>query len=218
LSFPGGRSGGNLDTAVFDIGGVLVDWDPRYLYRTLFESEEEMEDFLATVATPEWHLEQDRGRTVEEATAFLCSRHPRYRREIEAFYGRWDEMFGGAIEGTVRLLEELRGRGHALYALTNWSAQLFPLARKRYEFLGWFDEIVVSGELGLIKPDRAIYEKLVEKTDLDPASSVFVDDREPNVRAAERLGFAGVVFREPAELERELTSLGLLERNGDPRG
>jgi 2-haloacid dehalogenase len=199
-----------LDTVVFDLGGVLIDWDPRRVYRTLFGDEGEMERFLGTVATMEWHLEQDRGRTLKEATEFLIDRHPRYRREIEAFYGRWDEMFGEGIEGSVEILGELRELGYPLYALTNWSAETFPRARERYGFLGWFDHIVVSGELKMIKPEREIYDALVERTGLDPMRTVFIDDRPENVRAAEELGFTGVVFRDAAELRGDLVGLGLL--------
>lgn len=210
-SVSGGRS---VETVVFDIGNVLVDWNPRYLYRKVFADEEEMEHFLGTVATPEWHLEQDRGRSNQEATALLVSRHPEYAREIEAFYGRWEEMFGGPIEGSVRMLGELRERGYPLYALTNWSAETFPLARAWYRFLDLFEEIVVSGELGMIKPDPEIYGVLVERTGLDPAASVFIDDSAPNVLAAEALGFRGVLFEGADGLRDDLASLGLLY-NGD---
>jgi 2-haloacid dehalogenase len=205
-----GNGRGGIETVVFDLGGVLIDWDPRRVYRGMFSDEEEMERFLGTVATMDWHLEQDRGRTIEEATEFLVDRHPHYREEIEAFYGRWDEMFGDGIEGSVEVLRELREEGYPLYALTNWSAETFPRARERYEFLGWFDDIVVSGELKLIKPDREIYDKLVEKTGLDPATTVFVDDRVENVEAAEKLGFVGIVFRDGDQLREEVTRLGLL--------
>lgn len=195
---------------VFDLGGVLIDWDPRYLYRKIFASEEEMDEFLATVATPEWHIEQDRGRTMEEATALLIGRYPQYRSEIEAFYGRWGEMFGGPMEESVHVLRDVRERGLPLYALTNWSAEDFPLARQRWDFLDWFDDIVVSGEERVIKPDKEIYEVLVKRTGLDPATTVFVDDRQTNVRAAEDLGFTAIEFRDAARLRAELARLGVL--------
>lgn len=210
----GGRS---VETLVFDIGNVLVDWNPRYLYRKVFTDEEEMERFLGTVATFEWHREQDRGRSSEEATALLISRHPEYAREIEAYYGRWEEMFGGPIEGSVRLLEELHERGYPLYALTNWSAETFPLTRTWYRFLDLFDEIVVSGELGMIKPDPEIYGVLVERTGLDLATSVFIDDSAPNVRAAEELGFKGVLFEGAEGLRDDLTNLGILHDGSSRR-
>ncbi len=195
---------------MFDIGNVLIDWNPRYLYRKIFADEEEMERFLGTVTTPEWHLEQDRGRSIDEGTTLLVSRHPEYAREIEAFYGRWEEMFGGPIEGSVRLLRELRERGYPLYALTNFSTETFPLARAWYQFLDLFDEIVVSGDLGMVKPDPEIYGVLVKRTGLNPATSVFIDDSASNVRAAEALGFKGMLFEDAGGLRDNLTYLGLL--------
>ena len=195
---------------MFDLGGVLVDWNPRYLYRKVFADETKMEKFLSTIATLEWHFEQDRGRTMEEATALLVSRHPEYAQEIGAYYGRWDEMFGGPIEGSVDVLRELGERGFPLYALTNWSAETFPLAREKYGFLGLFHEIVVSGEERMIKPDKAIYRVLVERTGLDPATTVFIDDSPPNAAAARELGFTAVTFRTPQLLREDLIDLGLL--------
>lgn len=195
---------------MFDLGGVLIDWDPRHLYRKIFANEQEVDDFLSTVATSEWHIEQDRGRTMEEATALLLSRHPQYVPEIEAYYGRWDEMFGGSIEDSVGVLRDVRGQGYPLYALTNWSAETFPRARERWDFLGWFDDIVVSGEERAIKPDREIYGVLVERTGLDPATTVFIDDRKSNVRAAEDLGFIAVEFEDAAKLRKDLVKLGVL--------
>jgi 2-haloacid dehalogenase len=199
-----------VETVVFDLGGVLIDWDPRHLYRKIFVSEEEVDDFLSTVATLEWHNEQDRGRTLEEATALLISQHPEYGPEIEAYYGRWDEMFGDPIEGSLRVLQDLREQGHPLYAITNWPAETFPRARERWDFLGWFDDIVVSGEERATKPDREIYDVLVKRTGLDPATTVFIDDREPNVRAAGDLGFITVKFEDAAQLRKDLVRLGVL--------
>lgn len=201
---------GRIDTVVFDIGNVLIDWEPRYLYRKMFDSEQEVEEFLRDADILNWHQEQDRGRSLREGTALLVTRHPEYAREIEAFYDRWEEMFGGEISGSVGVLWQLKERGYALHALTNYSSETFPLARERYGFLQWFDEIVVSGEEGLIKPDREIYDLLARRTGLDPRRSVFVDDREDNVYAAERLGFTGIVFRGAEELRAELDRLGVL--------
>ena len=199
-----------VETVVFDLGGVLIDWDPRYLYRKIFASEEAMDEFLATVATPEWHIEQDRGRTMKEATALLLEQYPQYGPEIEAYYGRWDEMFGGPIEESVRVLRDVHQRGLPLYALTNWSAEDFPLARKRWGFLNWFDDIVVSGEERTIKPDKEIYGVLVERTGLDPATTVFIDDRHANIRAAEDLGFTAIEFQDATKLREDLVRLGVL--------
>ncbi len=195
---------------MFDLGGVLIDWNPRYLYRKVFADEGEMEDFLATVTTSEWHIEQDRGRKIEDATALLLSQHPQQEREIEAYYRRWDEMFGGPISGSVEVLQEVRGTGLPLYALTNWSAEVFPLARRRYEFLEWFDVIIVSGEERLIKPDREIYDVLISRTGLNPATTVFIDDSHPNVLAAKDLGFTTIEFQNPDKLREELARLEVL--------
>jgi 2-haloacid dehalogenase len=199
-----------VEAVVFDLGGVLIDWDPRHLYRKIFADEHEVDDFLSTIATPEWHSEQDRGRPMEEATALLLSRYPQYAPEIEAYYGRWDEMFGGTIEDSVGVLRDVREEGYPLYALTNWSAETFPRARERWDFLGWFEDIVVSGEERAIKPDTEIYGVLVERTGLEPAKTVFIDDRGPNVRAAADLGFIAVEFEDAAQLRQNLVKLGVL--------
>ncbi len=198
---------------MFDLGGVLIDWNPRYLYRKVFADEGEMEDFLATVTTSEWHIEQDRGRKIEDATALLLSQYPQHEREIEAYYGRWDEMFGGPISGSVEVLREVSGTGLPLYALTNWSAEVFPLARRQYDFLEWFDDIIVSGEEQMIKPDREIYDVLISRTGLNPATTVFVDDSHPNILAAEDLGFTTIKFKDPDKLRRELARFEVLPTN-----
>jgi len=139
-----------IDTVVFDLGGVLIDWDPRHLYRTIFtgpDAEADMELFLAQVCTPEWNAEQDRGRTLAEATAILVERHPEQAELIEAYYGRWDEMLGRPIEGTVRVAAALKRGGLRLVALSNWSAETFPRARHRLSFLDDFDGVLISGAL-----------------------------------------------------------------------
>lgn len=200
-----------IDTVVFDIGNVLVDFDQRYLYRKIFSDEAEMEDFIATVATWDWHLEQDRGRTTADGTELLVSRHPDRRAEIEAYYDRWDEMFGGPIDGTVDILHELDAQGVALYALTNWSAELFGRAKETFPYLNIFREIVVSGEVKLLKPDPEIYNILIDQTGLDPETTVFIDDSEPNIETANRLGFTAVHFTDPDALREELSALGLVD-------
>jgi 2-haloacid dehalogenase len=205
---------GSVQAVVFDLGGVLIDWDPRYLYRRILDHEEEIEVFLSTVCTPEWNAELDRGRSFEEMVELLCSKHPERRDEIVAYHLRWDEMLGESFEGSVRILEELHSAGYPLYALTNWSAETFHIARERYGFLSLFEEIIVSGEAGLIKPDPRIYELLVERTGLDPYRAVFVDDREENVRAAKKRGFTGVLFQGPRRLRRDLSRLRLLSGHG----
>ena len=158
-----------VKAAVFDLGGVLIDWDPRYLYRKLLADEAAVEEFLATVCTPEWNAEQDRGRPFAEGVAELVERHPAHAAAIAAYHERWPEMLGGDIPGAVELLAELRATGVPLYALTNWSAETFVLARERFEFLDWFDGLLVSGEERMIKPDPAIFELLLDRFGLDPA-------------------------------------------------
>jgi 2-haloacid dehalogenase len=200
-----------VEAVVFDLGGVLIDWNPRYLYRQLFDGDDAaMEAFLTEITTQEWNARQDGGRTWAEAVAELSERHPEQRDLIEAYRERWHEMLGGPIEGTVNVLRELRDADVPLYALTNWSAETYPIAREQFEFLGWFRGVVVSGEVRLVKPDAAIFYHLMERFGLEAPSTLFIDDHEPNIRAAQALGIQTIRFRDPAHLRSELTDLGLL--------
>ena len=199
--------------AVFDLGGVLIDWDPRYLYRKLLADEAAVEEFLATVCTPEWNAEQDRGRPFAEGVAELVERYPVHAAAITAYHERWTEMLGGDIAGTVELLDELRDTGVPLYALTNWSAETFGIARERYQFLEWFDGVLVSGEERMIKPDPAIFRLLLDRFGLDPGAAFYVDDSPANVAAAGELGFDAVRFTGPEQLRRDLEARGLLDRS-----
>jgi 2-haloacid dehalogenase len=196
---------------VFDLGGVLIDWDPRYLYRKLLADEAAVEEFLATVCTPEWNAEQDRGRPFAEGIAELVERHPVHAAAITAYHERWPEMLGGGIPGVVELLAELRSAGVPLYALTNWSAETFGIARERFEFLDWFDGVVVSGEERMVKPDLAIFRLLLDRFGLAPEGALFVDDSPANVAAARELGFDAVQFHGPDRLRRDLRERGLLD-------
>jgi 2-haloacid dehalogenase len=200
-----------VKAVVFDLGGVLIDWDPRYLYRKLLADEAAVEEFLATICTPEWNTEQDRGRPFAEAVAELSERHPAHAANIAAFHERWPEMLGGDVPGTVELLAELRATGVPLYALTNWSAETFALALERFEFLDWFDGLLVSGEERIVKPDPAIFQLLLDRFGLDAGATLFVDDSEANVAAADALGFDAVRFRDPDRLRRDLAERGLLD-------
>jgi 2-haloacid dehalogenase len=194
---------------VFDLGGVLIDWDPRHLYRGLFDDEAAMEAFLTEVVTPEWNARQDAGRPLSEAIAELVARHPGQRDLIEAFQRRWPETLGGAIDGTVAIVRRLRASGTRVLALSNWSAETFPIARRRFPFLAWFDGIVISGEVGAIKPDPRILEHLIDEHGVDPTAAVFIDDRPANVDAARRHGFTAIRFVDPPTLRRDLRQLGL---------
>ncbi|HTE53868.1 MAG TPA: HAD family phosphatase [Kofleriaceae bacterium] len=195
---------------VFDLGGVLIDWNPRHLFRKLVPDPAEVEELLATVCTQGWNEQQDAGRALAEATAELVALHPHRAELIRCYYDRWDEMMAGAIDGTVALLEELDGRGVPLYALTNFSAETFPHARRRFPFLSRFRAIVMSGEERLVKPDPRFYRLLLDRHRLVPGETLFIDDSAVNVEAARALGMAGHHFRDPAALRAELAGHGLL--------
>jgi len=195
---------------IFDFGGVLIDWNPRYLYRKLIDDEETMEWFLSAVTTHDWQAKQNLGRPWSEAVAELVDRHPEQRSLIEAYWTRWPETMGGAIQGTVDLLSELRDRDVKLYGLTNWSAETFPFARERFDFISWFDGIVVSGDVKMVKPAPEIFHRLFQRFGLDPGDAVFIDDHEPNIEAARSLGLDSHRFTVPRNLRAYLTALGLV--------
>ncbi len=201
----------NIRNIVFDLGGVLIDWNPRYVYRTIFDTEAEVESFLSTVTKMEWNIQQDAGRSLQEATESLVQAHPEWKPQIEAYYGRWEEMLGGPIAGTVEILKQfVSSQDYKVYALTNWSAETFPIAQSRYEFLSWFEGIVVSGTEKCIKPHPEIYQILFERYRLDPAESIFIDDNADNVAGSEALGMKAIKFSNPEQLEKDLQARGLL--------
>ncbi len=198
-----------IRTVVFDIGGVLIDWNPRHLFRKVFDSGEEMEWFLANVCTYEWNVQQDGGKLFSVATAELQEKFPGYRDRIALYYGRWEEMLNGEISGTVEIFRRLKSAGMPLYALSNWSHEAFPVAYNRYDFMKLFDGMVVSGYEKLLKPDHAIYRVLMERYNVNPAESVYIDDNKPNADAAAELGFNAIHFTSPEQLRIELNALGL---------
>jgi 2-haloacid dehalogenase len=198
-----------IDVVVFDLGGVLIDWNPRYLYRKLFDDDAAMERFLAEVCSPEWNERQDAGRLWREAVAELTSRHPDQASMILAYHQRWPEMLGSDIPETVELLKELKEQGLRLYALTNWSHETFPVARSRFAFLDLFEGIVVSGEERLIKPDPAIFHRLLTRYDIAPQRAVYIDDSPRNVSAAARVGLHALRFVDARQLRQDLIALGL---------
>ena len=196
---------------VFDLGGVLIDWNPRYLYRTLFDGDDAaMEHFLTHVCSPAWNHRQDAGRSFAEGCAELVREFPDARPLIEAWRERFDETMGGPIAGTVEILAALRERGVPLYALSNWWAETFPIARARFDFLGWFDGIVISGELGVAKPDPRIFAHLLETYGLRADATVFIDDLPANVAAAAAAGMHPILFTDPVALRAALRELDLL--------
>lgn len=200
------------ELVLFDLGGVLIDWDPRRLYRKMIADEAVIEQFLSTVCTPAWNLELDRGHSFALAVEELAAAHPEQRPLIEAYRQRWLEMIGGPIGGTVALLEALAERRTPLRALTNWSAETFPLVHDDpdYGFLRRFAHIYVSGALGMIKPNDDIFEHVLDDTGLAAGSILFIDDSAANIRTAERLGFVTHRFEGPARLERHLRDLQLI--------
>ena len=199
-----------IDTVVFDLGGVLIDWNPRYLYRKLLPDEQSIEEFLATVCTGDWNAQQDAGRPFAEGVEILAAQWPEKRSLIEAFHTRWIEMIGGPISDTVDILRTLRDQGTPIYALTNWSAETFPLVTPTFDFLNWFIGIVVSGEEKLIKPDPAFYELLMQRYDLKPEQLVFIDDSRPNIETADKLGITALHFTSAQNLRNQLTDLGIM--------
>lgn len=199
--------------AVFDLGGVLIDWDPRYLYRKLFAGDEAgMEQFLATICTHSWNTQQDAGRTFAEGCASLKAIHPHAGALIDAWFERYQEMLAGPIQGTVDILSDLRWRGVPLYALSNWSRETFPLALERFEFLQWFHGIMLSGEVGLVKPDPRLYDLFLQTFAIDPSTAIYIDDLKPNVETATALGMRGILFTGPAALRAELRRCGFMGR------
>jgi 2-haloacid dehalogenase len=194
----------------FDLGGVLVDWNPRYLYRTLFDDEAAMEEFLATVCTGPWNDQLDRGRPFAEAVAELVERFPDQAELVSAYHERWPEMLRGPIEGTVELMRELRAAAVPTYLLSNASAETWPHALERFPFLAELDGVLLSGEVGVAKPDAAIFDELCRRFGVRPETTIFIDDKAVNVDAARALGFAGHHFRAAPALRAELVALGLL--------
>jgi len=202
---------GGIKAIIFDLGGVLIDWNPRYVYRQIFKTEEEVEWFLQHVTTPEWNEQQDAGYPLHKATKELIQKHPEWEPEIKAYYGRWLEMLGDAIHETVEIFRLLKqNRRYKLYALTNWSAELFPHALERFEFLKWFDGIVVSGEEKMRKPSAEFYKTLLDRYQLDPAKTIFIDDSLRNISGAEAVGIAGIHFHNARQLKEELQKSGII--------
>ena len=201
----------SIQAVIFDIGGVLLDWNPRYLYRKLFDDEQEMERFLAEIATMEWHQANDRGVPFAVTCRELAERHPEYAEQIWAWGRRSEEMIAGPIAGSVEILDQLRRRGVRCYALTNMEAETYPPRLERYPFLRWFEGTVVSSAEGIIKPDPEIFERLMTRYGLVPETTLFVDDSARNVEAAVALGMQTERFSSPEGLRRRLAAAGMLD-------
>jgi len=201
----------NIDTVIFDLGGVLIDWNPEYVFREVFEDHSEMQYFLREVCSPEWNEQQDAGRTLQEATEILVAQFPDYEPQIRTYYDRWQDMLGGAIQNTVDILHLLyHKKSHRLYALTNWSHETFPVALELYDFLHLFEGILVSGEEKLLKPDKRIYELLMSRYKIDGRSALFIDDNPKNVKGAEDAGLNAIRFESPEQLALDLKNFNIL--------
>jgi 2-haloacid dehalogenase len=195
-------------TIVFDLGAVLIDWDRRHLYKKLFNGRTaELDYFLDNVCTLAWNAEMDAGRPFSEAVAAKIAEFPQYEPYIAAYHTRWEEMIAGPIDDTVKILAELLDAGYPTAALSNWSAETYPKVRAQFDFLGWFDEIVISGHHQVNKPDPAIYHILLERLNRKPQECVFIDDSPANIQMAQQLGFQAVHFQSPAQLRQDLKEL-----------
>ncbi|MFN2456800.1 MAG: HAD family hydrolase [Chitinophagaceae bacterium] len=201
----------HIKAIVFDLGGVLIDWNPNYVFDHLFEDADRKEHFFQNICTSDWNEQQDAGRSLTEATAELVAKHPEWKEYIEAYYGRWEEMLGGPIHESVEIFRRLKESGkYKLYALTNWSAELFPIALDKYGFLHWFDGRLVSGEEKMRKPFPEFYKLLLKRFNLKPEKILFIDDNLRNVKAAEELGIKSIPFQSSRQMKNTLEEMGLL--------
>lgn len=199
-----------IKNIVFDFGGVLMDWDPRYFFRTYFNDDEKMEWFLKNIAKDEWNIEQDRGRTLKEGTELLVMQHPEWEKEIRAYYDNWTVMLKSDIPRNVAILRKLKGK-YDLYGLTNWSAETFPYALENYDFFRLFEgKIVVSGTEKLIKPDKEIFEVLLNRYNFKSEDSVFIDDNVKNIATAKNLVFKTLHIQPETDLGAELRNFNLI--------
>jgi 2-haloacid dehalogenase len=201
--------GQKIDTVVFDLGGVLIDWDPRHLYRQLFADPSEMEDFLARICTTGWHRAHDLGEDITASCERLARLYPGSRDMIMAWAERGDEMAAGQIDETVEVLRELTAAGTRCYALSNMEPAMFAIRRVRFPFMEWFDDHVISGIEGVAKPDPRIFEILLQRHGLHPQATVFIDDSAPNVKAAQDLGIRAIQYTSARRLRQDLHILGL---------
>jgi len=200
----------DINTIVFDLGGVLIDWNPDYVYRKIIPDDAERKWFYENICTSEWNEEQDAGRSLKEATELLVKKFPDHESNIRTYYGQWEQMLGGPIHDTVDVLRYLKfNTDKKLYALTNWSHETFPVALQKYDFLHWFDGRLVSGEEKTRKPFADIYHKLVSRFHIDPSRSIYVDDNERNLLPAKQLGFTTIHFHNTEQFKNALRESGI---------
>jgi 2-haloacid dehalogenase len=194
---------------IFDLGGVVIEWDPAHLYRKIFDGEQaKVNMFLAEICPQAWNERQDAGRSLAEATEERVAAHPQWENEIRAFYGRWIEMVGGPVPGTADIMRDLKALGLRLFALSNWSAETFPLVRGRFPELDLFEKIFLSGEHGIVKPDERFYRIALDGIGLPVEQMLFIDDSRKNILAAERLGLRSLFFTDAKALRGDLLAMG----------
>lgn len=198
-----------IKNIVYDFGGVLMDWNPRYLYQNIFRDQVEMEYFLSEVCSLEWNSQVDAGRSFSTIIKELIAIHPKYKKEIELYQSHWIDMVGGSIAENVLTIDKLKGK-HRLFGLTNWSAETFPLVYEKYSFFKELEGIVVSGEEKIIKPDARIYQILLDRYKLKAPECLFIDDNKDNIIAAKKIGFQCIYLSEEVDLMKELKSLELV--------
>jgi 2-haloacid dehalogenase len=201
-----------ITTVIFDFGGVLIEWDPRFLYRRFFSTSQEMENFLSEVNFTEWNLQQDRGRPFSEGVKELSARFPHHANLIRAYHEYWVESVGSPIPGTIEILRKVKSLGYQVYGLSNWSAETFPLVSEKAAFLNLLDGYLLSGEAGVAKPDPQIFHLLLSRVGRTVEECLFIDDSAVNIEMAKSLGFACIRFTSPGQLERDLAGLGILRR------
>lgn len=201
-----------IETIIWDLGGVLIDWNPQYVFNeTYFESEEKRDYFFRHICTSDWNEEQDAGRSIVEATQLLVSEFPDWEKPIRDYYGRWTDMLNGPVQDTVEIFRMLRDSNRfKQYALTNWQANLFDIALVRYDFLHWFQGRVVSGEEKTRKPFPDFYKRLLDRYNVDPSTAIFIDDNLRNVKAAEELGIKSIHFHNPGQLKQAFSDIHIL--------
>jgi 2-haloacid dehalogenase len=202
----------NIKAIVFDYGGVLLDWDPRNLYRRYFPNNPEaLEHFLAETNFMEWNAQQDKGRSLKEGIALLANQHPQHAHLIYAFHDHWEETILGPIPETVEILKRLKQKGYPLYGLSNWSAETFQITRKKFDFFDIFDDMVISGEVNMIKPEPEIFNLLLKKIGLPASECLLIDDSDKNISAAQKIGFQTIHFKSASQLRSELARKSILD-------
>lgn len=201
----------NITTIIFDYGNVLLEWNPRYLYQRFFPNDPEgMERFFRDVDFLEWNAQQDKGRTFKEGIAELSKQFPQYSHLVQAYHDHWSDSIVGAIAGTVDILRQLKKAGYKLYGLSNWSAETFPRAREKYDFFDLFDDMVISGDVGHLKPDARIFQIMLDKIGKPAQECLFIDDSLANIQQAQKMGFPVIHFQSPEQLKASLRGLQIL--------